>query len=590
VKFLNNNTTNRRFQIPGADKLENAFKKMSDSEQFITLFFSFLLLLSTLILLGKINAHIVIDVPAPGGEIKEGIVGFPRFVNPLLASSDADRDISILAYSGLMKATPEGDLIYDLAESHTVSDDGLLYTFKIKENAVFHDGTKVTADDVLFTVSKTRDVTIKSPKRANWEGVFVEKLNDREIQFSLKEPYTPFLENTTLGILPKHIWDKVEPEQFAFSSFNVEPIGSGPYRVTEVHRNSSGIPEFYELKSFDEYVLGEPHISKIQLHFYSNEEQSVSALKSGKVDAINSISAPIANTLKDSGRRVEQFQLPRIFGVFFNQNRSPLFTNIEVRKALSIAIDRDRIINEILDGYGTPITSPIPGTPLNTDISNPLIYADEDESALLTRTQIAKDMLLRNGWEFDEEKGALIKETSKSNHELTFTISTSNASELKQVADIVKESWEAIGANITVELFEVGNLNQDVIRPREYDALLFGEIIGREKDLFAFWHSSQRNDPGLNIASYANIQADSLLEDMRTVSDKKIKEEKFNAFENEIQSDIPSTFLYSPDFIYVISKDIKGFNLGTVTTPAERFLSIHNWYINTDRVWQFFSK
>lgn len=587
-----NKTFLRNFSVRGVNKLEEAFKKMSDSEKLITLFFSFLLLLSVLMILGKINTYLVIEIPTNGGELKEGVIGFPRFVNPLLASSDADRDLTILVYSGLMRATPNGDLVHDLAESHTISDDGLIYTFKIRDNARFHDGTRVTADDILFTISKTRDTILKSSKRANWEGVVVEKLSEREVQFFLREPYTPFLENTTIGILPKHIWENVEPEQFAFSSFNIEPVGSGPYKIKGVNRNSSGIPEFYSLESFEDYTLGKPYIDKIEIHFYSNEELLIKAYKDGKVDAINSISSETANELSKNNRRIEQFPLPRIFGIFFNQNQEPLFANREVRKALNIAVDREKIVSEILGSYGTPITSPIPGSVINQEIFSPEVLdesASSTEQVLLSRDEVARAILKDSGWKFNEEKDVMVKETKTEDLELRFTISTSNAAELKKVADIVKESWEKIGARVEVQLFEIGNLNQDVIRPRKYDTLLFGEIVGRERDLFAFWHSSQRNDPGLNIALYANITVDTLLEDIRTTANKDVRRDIFDAFENEIQNDVPAVFLYSPDFIYVVPKNIKGFNLGTVTTPAERFLAIYEWYIKTDRVWQFFT-
>ncbi|MFA6273443.1 MAG: hypothetical protein WC673_03075 [Candidatus Paceibacterota bacterium] len=136
--------------------------------------------------------------------------------------------------------------------------------------------------------------------------------------------------------------------------------------------------------------------------------------------------------------------------------------------------------------------------------------------------------------------------------------------------------------------FEPGELNQTVIRPRKYDALLFGEIIGRDPDLFAFWHSSQRNDPGLNVALYANIKADKFLEEARTIADQGARLEKLVAFSEEIKKDIPAIFLYSPDFMYVLPEKIKGFAFGRLTIPSDRFANINQWYVETDKVWGFF--
>jgi len=545
---------------------------MSSGEKTLFFGFVFLLILSTSIMLGAINSYIVVEKPMQGGSLKEGVIGFPRFVNPLLASSEADRDLVILVYSGLMKATPEGALIPDLASGYTVSDDGLEYIFTLKDNIVFHDGTPITTDDILFTVNKTKDPSIKSPKRANWEGVSVEKISEKEIRFTLQEPYNPFIENTTLGILPKYIWEKIDSEQFAFSHFNTIPVGSGPYQVKNVKRNSSGIPEVYSLTSFRDYALGTPHITDFSLHFFSNEEELKNAFTAGTITSINSISSEVAKELDSSGYRIEQQPLPRIFGVFLNQTQAPIFTHSEVRSALSIAVDREAIVEEVLAGYGTVITSPIPQRVLNE-----YIIGDGTTPRIERAIQLLEDA----GWKLDENTGI----RTKKDEVLKLTLATSNASELKEVAEMVKESWQQLGVEVTIALYEVGTLNQEVIRPRAYDALLFGEIVGRDLDLFAFWHSSQRNDPGLNIALYANIRADGLLEKIRTTNDTKERDDAFDAFEEEIQEDIPAIFIYSPNFIYALPKNLKGFSIGTITTPAERFLDVYSWYINTKRVW-----
>lgn len=173
---------------------------------------------------------------------------------------------------------------------------------------------------------------------------------------------------------------------------------------------------------------------------------------------------------------------------------------------------------------------------------------------------------------------------------LSFSLATSDVPELKAAAQIIVQEWKSIGADVDLKIFETGDLNQNVIRPRKYDTLFFGEIVGRELDLFAFWHSSQRNDPGLNIALYANITADKLLEDARTIADYSKRLTKYEEFEQEIAKDIPAIFVYSPDFIYVVPENINGLELGSVTTPSERFLNVHQWYIETDSVWSFFTK
>lgn len=545
--------------------------------------FAITAVLSSVMILWQINRHFLVEIPADGGSITEGVIGIPRFINPLLAISDADRDMTALLYAGLMRATGNG-LIPDLAESYEISEDGLSYTFILREKIEFHDGTPITTDDVEFTVLKAQDPTLKSPKRASWEGVQVEKIDERRIRFVLKQPYSPFLENTTIGIMPKTIWKNADSEQFSFSEFNIEPIGSGPYKISALKRNKSGIPEYYDLVPFRAYALGKPHIKNIRMSFYTNEDVLLKALRAGDIEAVNAISPLSAQALSNEGFHVLRAPLPRVFGVFFNQNQSPIFAEKAVRSALSEAAPRENIIRDVLFGYGTPLTGPIPpGSRGYIDTPNKEKNSEE-------RKMKAREILEKAGWTVGDGGVYEKKKSKKETVRLAFSLATSDVPELKAVAEQIKAEWESIGASVELKIFESGDLNQNVIRPRKYDALLFGEIVGRDSDLFAFWHSSQRNDPGLNIALYTSSIADKLLEDMRRVTDKELRADAYEKFGVEISKDAPAVFLYAPEFVYVAPKKVKGLAVGTVTVPSERFLNVHEWYIDTDLVWEVFAK
>ena len=562
----------RSFTIPGSSAIGRAYARASFGEKSIAGIFALIFAGSALALLFQINASLTTTVPTHGGTLHEGIVGAPRFINPLLAASDADRDLTELVYAGLLTPTPDGGFTEELAETYTISEDGLTYTFVIRDDALFHDGESVTADDVLFTITKAQDSSLKSPKRPNWEGVLVEKIDEKTIQFTLNQPYALFLENATLGILPKHIWDTATSEQFAFSQFNLEPIGSGPYKVTDVDRNKAGIPQTYTLSSWDKYTLGRPYISRMVLHFYPNEEQLREAYAKGTIQAMSAIAPTYAREL-EGNTRIETHPLPRVFGVFFNQSKAALFTHREVRRALQDSIPVQELIDTVLSGYGTPTSGPLPPSPSDEPITT--TYTPESAHILLEE----------NGWARSEDG---IYE--KAGQRLAFTLSTANTPELKESADFLEQQWREFGVDVTVELFDIGALNQDNIRPRNFDALLFGQIIGRTPDPFAFWHSSQRNDPGLNIALYANITVDDILEEIRVEQDSEVRQALYKEFAEEVQADQPAVFLYAPDFIYVLPEAIHGVELGTVTTPAERFLAIHQWYMRTDKIWNIFIK
>ena len=554
------------------------FKSFSKKERVI--FFSILAFFAVafLMFLSTVNGLISVRMPVHGGEISEGITGTPRFVNPVLAISDADRDLTALVYSGLMKKEPDGNIVPDLADKYEISDDGLSYVFTIREDAVFHDGTPVTADDVEFTVGRVKDPLVKSPRRVNWEGVSFQKISDKIVKFTLKQKYFPFLETATLGIIPKELWKDLTPEQFNFSDFNTKGIGSGPYQISSVSKNSSGIPASYVFKSFQRYTLGEPFIDKITMRFYPNETELITAFDNGIVNNINSIDPEKASILKESGYRVEKSPLPRVFAVFFNQNKNQIFADIAVRKALSAAADKDRIIREVLYGYGTAINAPIP------EISAAANRSGDD------RTEEAKKILSAAGWTLNEEDGVMQKKTKKETVRLAFSLDTGDAPELKKAAELLKEDWEKIGASVELKIYEIGDLNQNIIRPRKYDALFFGEIVGFGSDPYPFWHSSQRNDPGPNIAIYTNTKVDKILEELRGILDGDKRAEKYQEFGNEIEKDYPAVFVYSPDFIYLAGKNIGGISLGSITEPKDRFLGVRDWYITTENVWKIFSR
>lgn len=571
------------YRISSLEKAARALTAMSLTERVVFFALSIIFAFSTLSLVASLSKALTVPIPSTGGVLAEGIIGIPRFINPLLAISDADRDLTTLIYSGLMRVGADGVLVHDLAESHAVSENQLEYTFKIREGATFHDGSHVTADDVIFTIKKAQDPNLKSPKRAGWEGVVVEKIDGATVVIKLKQPYPPFLENTTMGILPSSIWKDVDAEQFTFSQFNVEPIGSGPYRIKDIKRSSGGVPLSYTLVPFKNYALGEAYLSRLVLTFYKSEEALIDAYEKNEIENINSISPHRALALKALGTRVESVPLPRVFAVFLNQNKISAFTHAEVRAALALATDRERIVNEVLSGYGVPLNGPLPAN-LFGEIGNQATSTNFTEA--LTQ---AREMLARNGWKANAEDGVLEKTVKKQQERLEFSIATSNTEELKAAAKIIKENWEQLGAKVTLNFFDTSDLNQNIIRPRSYDALFFGEIIGRDLDLFAFWHSSQRNDPGLNVALYTNIKADKLLEEARAVSPRAERIEKYEAFANEVDKDKPAVFIYSPDFVYISAKNIQGMDLRAVTIPSDRFINISNWYTETDRVWRIFN-
>lgn len=571
VLFINSH------QIIFSEKIKEAVRKMGLSEKIIFSLISLVLIISGLKLLYGLNNLFLVEIPTLGGSFTEGIIGRPRFINPVLAISDADKDMTSLVYSGLLKITEDGSFEPDLASSYEIKNSGTLYDFVIKDNAYFHDGKKVTADDVIFTVRKILDPVIKSPKKINWEGVTVEKINDKEVSFTLNKPYAPFLYALTSGILPKHIWGKASSEEFPFSQFNIDPIGSGPYKVEKISRNSGGIPASITLSSWKKYVLNRPKIKSIIFKFFQNETELIKAYNDKSVSSASGLSPITLNKMRVNGNLVNQVSLPRVFGVFFNQNIAPIFLSKEIREALDQATPKKAIVDEALYGFGKVINGPTPN------------YIERDAQKALGDAQSAKSSLLKAGWE-ENKDGILEKRTKNGTIPFSFSISTTDAPGLKKTAEMLREAWRKIGASVSIKVFEAGDLSQNVIRPRKYDALLFGEIIGEESDLYPFWHSSERNDPGLNISLYANITVDKMLEEIQKENDSQNRLSKKETIFSEIKKDMPAVFLFSPDLLYIKPSNVKNITIKNISFPSERFLFINKWFIETDKVWKIFSE
>lgn len=570
--------------LPFFERLDTARNAFSKTERLLFGVFCALLAGSTLALVAQANNFFLVEIPRRGGAFTEGIIGTPRFINPLLAASDADRDLTALVYTGLLKATPEGELVPDIAERYEISEDNRSYTFWIKPNATFHDGASVTADDILFTIQKAQDPLIKSVKRANWEGVVAEKLGEREVRLTLKRPYAPFLENMTMGILPKHLWKNIDAESFQFNPLNGAPVGAGPYRIVRVDENAARVPTAVTLAPFEKYTLGAPYIERVTLRFYGNETTLLDAFARREIESMGGISPSEAHTLEEKRVRAEKAPLPRVFGIFLNQNQSNVLADKAVRQALEKAIDKNELVQNVLSGYGTPIDGPIPER--NVAVSE----SAKADKEVTDRIAEARALLENTKWKLNTDTGIMEKKDGKEMRALSFSLATAATPELKKAAEFAATAWRAIGAKVELKFFDISDLNQTVIRPRAYDALLFGEIVGRDLDLFAFWHSSQRNDPGLNIALYTNIKADRLLEEARTAQEKVKRDEALSAFAEELRKDAPAVFLYSPDFIYILPEKIKNLPIGRISVPHERFLNIHRAYINTEKVWPFFIK
>lgn len=551
------------------------------SDAFLMRIMLFIASICLLFTLAQLSMNKTVPIPATGGILSEGVVGTPRFVNPVLAATQADRDLVALVYDGLMRLGNDGTLVPSIAESVTVSEDGLTYNVILKQDIYFHDGTQLTAKDIIFTVLRIQDPALNSPLFANWSGITVEEIGEFELNFVLPEAYSPFIENLTFGILPEHIWKNANSEEFPFSQYNSEPVGSGPYRIQKIVRNTSGIPEMYTLSASTDYHGGTPKIETITLSFFSSEQSLIDAFREGRVESVVGVDYALIPEfqLTEKLSHIERMPLPRTYAVFINQNKSAALRDPAARKALDSALDRKALIDTTLGGYANVLTSPIPYG-FGITASNTPTEASADS---------AREILREGGWEMNENTQLWEKKIDGVLTPLQFSISTGNTSTLGATAEFIRASWVAMGADVTVKQFEQSDLTQSVIRPRDYETLLFATQLERSLDYYSFWHSSQRNDPGYNIALYANITTDSILSEMRRSTNTDIRNEAIQKFAYEIQTETPAIFLYAPELLYIVPNKVTGMTFKGVSDPSERWSSVTDWYIRTESIWPFFT-
>ncbi len=612
-------------------------------------------------------------VPAPGGEYIEGVIGQPRFINPIYGVlNDVDRDLVQLLFSGLMDYDENGRLIPSLAkEFPTVLGDGKVFEVNLRENLFWSDGTKLTADDIVFTVKIIQDPDYKSPLRANWIGVEAKKISDSAVRFTLASPYTSFLENLTIKILPYHIWQDISSQNFPLSPYNLSPVSLGPYQIKKLEQDKEGSIRSLTLTINTNYYKKNPYLNEITFRFFDNDKDLIKASREKEIQGLSISNPKDYETVEKFGFQDYHFSVPRYFAVFFNPLKSETLAENQIRKALNYATNREEIIKQALLGEGKIVQSPIlpeiygfsspttsyefkPETAkeilekagfimneagirektikeestfqlksdlklgsqgqevrdLQTCLADPTVggtevypeakitgfFGPETKNAVIQfQEKYAKDILEPQG--LKKGTGTVSKATRTKLNELcgkkpdkilsfSFSLTTVNQPLLIEIANILKNQWQSLGANVEIKTIDIETLERDVIKPRNYEALLFGEVLGAIPDPFPFWHSSQKKDPGLNLAMYEDKQTDKLLEEARETLDFSVAKAKLEEFQNSLIESSPVVFLYSPDYVYLVRKEVKGIKTKMITDPSKRFSGIENWYLKTKRKWQ----
>ncbi len=508
-------------------------------------------------------------IAADGGNYTEGVIGKPQFINPVLMSSDIDKSLVNLIFSGLYKYDQSGNVVPNLAEGYpSISEDKKTYTINMKQ-ASWHNGLPVTPSDVVFTIQTIQNPEYKSPRRGEWLSTTVEQTGDHTLVFKLKDASAPFLNNLTLPILSQSVWGKISPDQFMQNPGQIEAIGSGPYQIAEIKKQRSGEIQSIQLKAFRNNLSeSQPYLNNVSLIFYKDSTDLLKGLHGKQITGLgfNQFSEQINVEKSAKNLNLQKVPLPQYQAIFLNTEKKLLGDN-RIRKALNFSVDTGQILNDVYDGNGNIISGPI----LKEQVAN-LPAASNDFSL-----DQAKSLLEQAGWVY--KSGQNIR--SKNGTELTLQLVTNDNDVNVKTAQLLANNWKQIGVKLNINILPTKELIETKIVPRDYDLLLFVQKLGPDPDLFAYWHSSQTKSPGLNLSNYNNQTIDSLINQARSETDKSIRDGYYLQILEIMKNDVPAIFLVQPVYSYAIDKNIKGFNIKTLIDEPSRFYDLPNWYINT---------
>lgn len=510
-------------------------------------------------------------VPDRGGVFREGVAGLPQYLHPVWCqnSSGVDSDLCALAHRGLMRLDKQGRVVPDLAQDWSVTD-GRIYRFQLAPNQFWQDGRPITADDVIFSYSVLQDPTLADiPGLPSlWRSVTVEKLDDLTVQITLPQPFAPFLDLTTVGLLPAHIYRDVPAKELVTKPLDGDLIGAGPMRVAERSAELTRL----EPSAFSPGAA--PYISAMEFHFYPDYASVVAAFDAQEIDGLSSILPPDIKAA--AGRDDVQLFSSIESGyenVLLNVNNpnAPFFQDRKLRQGLLYAIDRDALIRDGLAGQGVVANS----------LFSPEHWAYNNEVPVYSYDPLRAGQLFdETGWVDSDGDGV----RDKDGKAFAFLLLVKDDNLHRQIGESLVADWAKVGVKAELQPVSFSGLVADFLVPRTFEAALTDWNQVGDPDPFPQWHSSQIAGNGQNYAGWQNAEADALMEQARQTTDENRRRELYAQYQDIFAEELPSLPLFHPLYTYGVSTRVHNVQIGSLNTPAERFGSFPAWYIDSRRV------
>jgi peptide/nickel transport system substrate-binding protein len=519
----------------------------------------------------------ILPQPEQGGVYTEGLVGSLGRLNPLLDwNNEADRDVDRLLFSGLIRFDQNGQPQADLAEAWGVSQDGKVYNFTIRADAAWHDGTPVTSDDILFTIDRMKGDGSLYPQDIKdlWNKIEVTKLNDKNLKFTLPEPFVPFMDYLNFGVLPKHLLESVQPDQMANAEFNISPVGSGPYRFDHLLVEEGKITGVV-LAVNPKYYGKPPYIEQVVFRYYPTSKAALDAYRQGDVLAVSQITSDVlTSALEEQNLSIYTSRLPKMGMVMLNtkNTQAPFLDDPKVRRALMLAINRPYLINKYLQGQAVIANGPL--------LPNSWAYHDGLEQIPYDPEQ-AINLLKSEGYVLPADGGEV---RTKEGTQLAFTLMHPNDPTHASIAQAIQQEWAQIGVKADLQAVPYDQLVRESLTSRNYQAALVDLDLSRtpDPDPYPFWHQAEATG-GQNYSQWDNRAASEYLEQARVTADPELRKRLYRNFQVVFNKELPALPLYVPVYSYGVDAKVEGVQVGALYDPSDRLSTFSNWYLLTRR-------
>jgi len=520
----------------------------------------------------------ILPQPEQGGVYTEGLVGSLGRLNPLLDwNNSADRDVNRLLFSGLFRFDERGMPRTDLAESWGVTPDGTIYNITIRSNALWHDGTPVTSEDVIFTIEMMKSAGSLYPPDIKdlWGKIEVSRLDERTFKLTLPEPYVPFIDYLTFGVLPKHLLESVSAGQMANADFNINPVGSGPYKFDHLIVENGRITGVVLTLSTN-YYGSSPFIEQVVFRYYPSSAAAFDAYQQGDVLSVSQITPEMLSAvLEEPNLSVYTSRLPQISFVLFNLNRPEVafLQDPKVRRALMLGLNRPYIINTFLQGQAVITDGPIlPGSWAYYDGIEHFEYNPDEAISLLKG----------EGYVIPAEGGEV---RAKDGNPLNFTMLHPDDVVHTHIAQTIRDEWAAIGVRVDLQALPYDQLAADFLASRDYQAALIDLNLSRtpDPDPYPFWHQAEATG-GQNYSQWDNRPASEYLEQARVTADYTLRTRLYRNFQVVFAKELPALPLFAPVYSYGVDSQVQGVQVPSLYDPSDRLATFTNWYLLTRRV------